>query len=344
MRTEPRVSAVAATGVVRLISQYGGDADRVFGAAQVNMDAAADPVALLDLRRYCTLFEQAARQTGLGSFGLRFGAQYQLEDMGPLGLLIVNSATLGEALNRLCTYFPAMQEHTTLRLRLEPSTDVLCALEYGIRDGRIAERRQDAELTLSIFMRIFTRCLGPSFAPEEVHFEHLRGAEANDFRTCFGAPVYFSAPINAIVFRRQALNAAMPGADFSKLAALHAELRNRSAAARPDDFIGRLAHEIRAGLAAGDVSMENISAALGFSRAGLYRRLAGEGVDFSALTQNIRHDLAVFYVTQPGIPFTDIAFLLGYSELSAFSRAFLRWTGRSPARYRRESHGQGATL
>lgn len=333
MRTEPRVSAVAATGVMSLIGQCGGDTDRIFGAARVDMDAAINPAASLDLRSYCTLFEQAARQTGVGSFGLRFGVQYQLESMGPLGLLIVNSATLGEALHNLCVYFPAIQEHSSLKLRDNGS---LLALEYGIRDGRIAQRRQDAELTIGIFAKIFTRCLGPSWAPEEIHFEHLRGADAGEIRALLGAPVYFSAPANAILFRRIALAAIMPGADPSRLAALHAELRARSAAARPDDFIGKVVNQIRAGLAGGDASMEHVGAALGFSRAGLYRRLAGEGVDFSALTQNIRQDLALLYVAQPGIPFTEIAPLLGYSELSAFSRAFVRWTGRSPARYRRE--------
>jgi AraC-like DNA-binding protein len=59
-------------------------------------------------------------------------------------------------------------------------------------------------------------------------------------------------------------------------------------------------------------------------------------VDFSALTQRVREELALIYVAQPGIAFTEIAPLLGYSELSAFSRAFTRWTGLSPARYRQE--------
>lgn len=333
MRTEPRVSAVAATGVMGLIGQCGGDTDRIFGAARVDMEAVNNPIASLDLRSYCTLFEQAARQTGVGSFGLRFGVQYQIESMGPLGLLMVNSATLGEALHNLCAYFPAIQEHSSVSLR---DDGPLLALEYRIRDGRIAQRRQDAELTIGIFARIFSRCLGPSWAPEEIHFEHLRGADAGEIRALLGAPVYFSASTNAILFRRNALSAIMPGADPARLAALHAELRGRSAAARPDDFIGKVVNQIRAGLAEGDASMERVGAALGFSRAGLYRRLAGEGVDFSALTQNIRQDLALIYVAQPGIPFTEIAPLLGYSELSAFSRAFARWTGCSPARYRRE--------
>ncbi len=333
MRTDPRVSAVAATGVLGLIGECGGDSARVLQAARLDARTLSDPAASLDLRRYCDLFEQAARQTGIGSFGLRFGLNYRLETMGPLAALILNSPNLGAALRHLCTYFPAIQEHSTLTIRDDGD---LLALQYQIRDGRIAARRQDAELSIGIFSKIFQRCLGASWAPEEVHFEHLRGGEHAEIRSLLAAPVYFAAPTNAIIFRRSALAAPMPGANPLLLPALRAELHGRTAAARPDDFIGQVVSQIRAGLAEGDASIELISARLGFSRAGLYRRLGAEGVDFSALTQRVREELALIYVAQPGIAFTEIAPLLGYSELSAFSRAFTRWTGLSPARYRQE--------
>ena len=76
------------------------------------------------------------------------------------------------------------------------------------------------------------------------------------------------------------------------------------------------------------------------SRAGLYRRLGAAGSDFSALTQSVRQELAFMYAAEPHIPFTEIAALLGYSELSAFSRAFRRWTSLSPAAYRQQTSQQ----
>ena len=333
MRTDPRVSAVAATGVMGLIGQCGGNPAKIFGAASLDVRELGDPAASINLRSYCDLFEHAAQQTGVGSFGLRFGVQYRLEDMGPLGLLLINSPTLGDALKSLCRYFPAIQENSTMCLRADGD---LMALQYQIRDGRIAQRRQDAELTIGMFAQLFQRCLGPSWGPEEVHFEHLRGGDLSEIRALLGAPVYFAAPMNAILFRRAALAAPMPEAELRLLPALHAQLQTRAAAARPDDFIGQVVSQIRTGLAEGDASIELISARLGFSRTGLYRRLGAEGVDFSALTQRVRQDLALMYVAQPGIAFTEIAPLLGYSELSAFSRAFTRWTGLSPARYRQQ--------
>jgi AraC-like DNA-binding protein len=332
MGIEPRVASVAAAGVLDLIGQCGGNVSRIFGAAGVSERDVTSPGAI-DLRRYCALFEQAARQTGDEIFGLRFGTGYKLENMGALGELAVNSATLGDGLRNLCAYFPAIQEHSTLALE---EAEGFVFMRYLIRDGRIAQRRQDAELTIAMFSTLFTRALGPGWAPEEVHFEHLRGADAAEIRGVVRAPVYFAAPSNALVVRRTDLAARMPGADVSRLPALHAQVRAQAAAARPDDFVGRVVAEIRGGFQNGDASIDAVAGRLGFSRAGLYRRLAAEGVDFSALTQRVRQTLAEFYVGQAGIAFTEIAPLLGYSELSAFSRAFARWTGRSPQAFRAE--------
>lgn len=330
MNTGPRISTAAASGVVGLIGQCGGDAGRILHAARLNPRDIEHPAGSLGLANYCSLFEQAARQTGVGSFGLRFGMQYRAEQMGALGALVLNSPTLGQALRNLCAYFPAIQEHSSLTLRQEGG---LVALAYQIADGRITHRRQDAELSIGLFSAILRRALGPGWAPEEVHFEHLRGAGAGEAAGLLGAPVYYAAPRNALLFRPEALEAPMPGAAPHRLAGLRAELRGRLAAA-PGDFTGIVASAIRGGLAGGDASIACVAAKLGFSRAGLYRRLAAEGADFSALTQRVRREMAEMYVAQPGIAFTDVALLLGYSELSAFSRAFTRWTGLSPARYR----------
>ncbi len=331
MSIQPRVSSVAASGVLGLIGQCGGDHDRILGAARLNPHEIANPSATLDLRSYCTLFEQAAAQTGVDHFGLRFGAAYQVENMGPLAQLALNSPTLAAALQNLCRYFPAIQEHSTLSLREDGA---LIHLEYQIRDGRITQRRQDAELSIGIFNNFFRRCFGAKWSPEEVHFEHLRAAQPGAHQAILNAPVYFAQPANAILFRRASLTQPMPGANPARLPALHAELTRRSATARPDDFTGQVAQEIRIGFYSGDPSIIAVARRLGLSRATLYRRLAAGPQDFTQLTQSVRQDLALMYAAQPHIPFMEIAALLGYAEPSAFTRAFRRWTQTTPAQYR----------
>jgi len=332
MGVEPRVSAVAAAGIVGLIGRCGGDPDRVIGAARLEIADVGNPRASLDLNRYCEMFEQAARQTGVDDFGLRFGSTYRLETMGALGELVLNAPTLGEGLKLLCRYFPAVQEHSTLALR---DDGALLRLEYQIRDGRILRRRQDAELTIGIFNSLFARCCGAGWSPEEIHFEHLRAAEVAAHEGILNAPVYFGQAANAILVRREVLKRAMPGARPELLPALEAQLAEQASKARPDNFVGRVVQDIRAGFLGGAADIDSVSARLGMSRATLYRNLAATGLDFSGLMEAVRRDLALIYVPQPHIPFTEIASLLGYSELSAFSRAFKRWTGAAPAVFRR---------
>ncbi len=331
MGVEPRVSAVAASGVVGLIRRCGGDPDRVIGAARLDHRDIGNPDALLDLNRYCAMFEQAAAQTGVEDFGLRFGQTYRLEDMGAIGHLILNSPTLGEAVKNLCRYFPAIQDHSTLTLRDDGD---LIRLEYQIEDGRILRRRQDAELSIAIFNGIFVRGLGAAWSPTEIHFEHLRAAEPGAHQALLNAPVYFGQPTNAILLRRDVLARPMPRAAPIRLPALKAELVRRTDRSKPADLAGQVTQKIRQGFLNRAADIDTIATALGMSRATLYRTLAAQNLDFSQLTDVVRRDLALLYVAEPGISLTDIAALLGYAELSAFSRAFKRWLGTSPAKYR----------
>ncbi|WBO58697.1 AraC family transcriptional regulator [Acidocella sp. MX-AZ03] len=213
MGVEPHIAAAAAAGIEALIGQCGGDAPSLLAGLALPAARLADPTQRLSLMAYCRLFEQAAAQTGLDDFGLRFGQQYAPEQMGALGALVLASPDLGAALRNLCAYFPVLQEHSCLRLRAQGA---VMALEYQIGDGRITQRRQDAELSLAVFAGIFRRALGPGFAPLEVQFEHLRPAGARA-ASGFRAPVYYAAPRNALLFPAELLAAKMPGAAAARL-------------------------------------------------------------------------------------------------------------------------------
>lgn len=102
-------------------------------------------------------------------------------------------------------------------------------------------------------------------------------------------------------------------------------------------FLERVAGEIRSRLPEGRAGIEEVAAALDLARWTLQRRLAEQGVSYSALTERVRRDLACLHLRQRHMPVADIGFMLGYSEISAFSRAFSRWTGLSPQAYRQKA-------
>ena len=325
----PVVLASAATGIVEHIERRGGDIDSIFGNTGVSPAMAGSPTLPIKLACFCRLFEEAARQTGDGNFGLWFGNQFRPHDLGLWGYLAVSSPTLGAALRNIIDTFPFHQQHSLLRLA--PRNDGLLMLQYQIRAPDIVERRQDADLSLGMFLNIFRECLGRGWTPETVYFEHPRPLDAEQHEAAFGAPACFSQPANALVFRPEVLKHPMPRRDPKMTAMMRACLE--ALGSKADDFeplTDRVRMAVRTRLPDGWPSLEAISEDLRLSPAGIQRELARIGLTYKGLVQAVRRELALSYLRQRHLPLSEIAFLLGYSELSAFSRAMRRWTGRSP--------------
>jgi AraC-like DNA-binding protein len=319
--------------MVDFISRMGGDVDRIFGDARIAPDMAGSPTLKLRLSAFCRLFEQAARQTKHGNFGLWFGNQFQPRDLGFWGYAAVSSPTLGSALDNFVELFGYHQECSRMSLRTGP--DGLVRLEYQIETPTIVERRQDAELSLGMFLNLIRECSGPRWSPEEVHFEHPKPAEAKEHEVAFNAPVYFSQATNALLFRSNILELRMPAHDARLMDMMRMcliQLGDRTTADL--GLLDRIRTAVRTRLSQGAVSLDDISDAVRLPVAVLHREFAANNVSFKSLVEDVRRDLAISYMKQRQLPLSEVALLLGYSELSAFSRAFRRWTGRSPRVFR----------
>ncbi|WP_207460099.1 AraC family transcriptional regulator [Azospirillum sp. SYSU D00513] len=321
------ILAAAACGISGFIESQGGRPERVLQRAGIDERQLDQPTLALDLGSYVAMMEVAAADTGNDNFGLLYGRQFQPDMLGLIGAIALASPTLGAALDNLARLFPFHQQATETRFRREGE---LLRLEYRILDGRVVERRQDAELTMGMFANVVRACLGPHWMPEEVHFEHARPEAWRRHEAVFDAPVHFGQRTNALVLRDRDLDRRMPAGDLARLTALSGQLVSIARDTGAPPLLDRLKAEVRARLPEGCPYIEEVADALGMARWTLQRRLAEEGIVFSDLVEGVRRDLATLYIRQPHVPVADIAFLLGYSEVSAFSRAFRRWFGLSP--------------
>ncbi len=326
------VLAAAACGVSAFIRSCGADPDRVLGEAGFDMRDLENPRAIVPLSRYVAMMENAARRSGNMHFGLWFGQQFQPEQLGLIGQLALAAPDIGTGLAAFAANFVLHQQNTETRLVRD---GILLRLEYRIIDPEIWSRRQDAELTIGMFANLLRRTLGPRVEFEEVWFEHPAPEQAHAHRSAFGAPAYFSAPTNAICFRAEQLDRPMPARDPARFAALAEELRQIGGRADGLAILPRVLSEIRRILPEGSPGIDPVADRLGIPRWTLQRRLGERGITFSDCVDRVRARLSLIYLAEPYLSIAAIAELLGYSEVSAFSRACRRLHGASPDAVRR---------
>lgn len=337
------VLSSAATGLVDFIQHKGGDADCILGRAGLDPERLLSPTLSLNLGQYCAVFEEAARQTRDDNFGLRYGCQFKPDGLGMLGYVGMCSETLGDALRNVVKMFPIHQQGSLLCLEEQGDW---CRLDYQVQYGAIFRKRQDAELSLGMFNNLMRVALGQKWAPDRVHFEHPQPEAWHEHCKAFDAPVFFDQPRNSLVFRRSLLAQPMPARD-PRLLAIVMESMNllaRSASERLDNtglqngtdrgVVHDVQAQIRLQLAHGEPNLEQVSEHLQLSSWTLQRRLGDCGLTFTQLVDIVRRELAQQYLSQANLPISELALLLGYSEASAFSRAFRRWYGVSPRQWR----------
>ncbi|PVZ19518.1 MULTISPECIES: AraC family transcriptional regulator [unclassified Pseudomonas] len=330
--THQGVLAAAASGLEGFITQHGGDLDRVFGHAGIDPEQLRSPTLSLNLANYCQVMEEAARQTGCDNFGLHYGQQFQPQALGLLGYIGLCSGTLEEALVNFTQAFPLHQHNTLIELVDQGES---YRFDYQVRQPGIGARRQDAELTLGMAANLMRHVLGPRWAPREVHFEHCRPADWQAHRELFDAPVHFGQACNSLVIAKHDLaGRMMPGRDPVLLMLVKDSLRQLSGLAGSPDLLAQAGDAVRHALHLGEPSLERVACQLQLGEATLQRRLREHGLCFSQLVEQVRRDLALRHLREQSLSISELAPLLGYSETSAFSRAFRRWFGVSPRQWR----------
>ncbi len=328
----PELALVATAGLVPFLRDLGADADAVMGPSGVDVARLDEnSQGSLKLSAYVEMMERAARVSGCDDFGLRYGRQFPASSHGLVGDIALAAPSVGMALRQFSDLFPLHQQASEFRVRTENG---LLRLEYRILDWRILERRQDAELSLAMFQNLLRQAYGPGFTPEEVHFEHPAPEDVSAHEATFNAPVFFGQRTNALIFRPGDLGARMPGFNAGLYARLTAQAYGQRLPRGGVPLPHRVRAEIRSRLPDGAPPIEDVAEALGIARWTLQRRLSAEGVTYALSVQDVRKTLAKSYLPQAHLSISTIAQLLGYAELSPFSRACKRWLGASPEQLR----------
>lgn len=327
-----RVFASAATGLGTFLEANHVCAGSLFDQVALDPERLASPTDQIGLRQYCEILELAARRSHDPTLGLRYGQQFRPGMLGLIGHIALSSPTLLAAAENLAAYFGYHQEDTVTELLKANGT---YRLTYAIRSPRIADRQQDAVVTLGMYVNVFRHGAGPEWCPQEVHLEHARTEDWREIEQAFGAPVRFGQDTNALVFRHDQALRPMPDANLPLLDLLCSTIMRMGMAGVPVSLRDRIRAYVRSNLSVRDLTLQHASDALGIPRWTLQRRLAEDNTSFADIADSIRREISEYYLASTDQSISDISYLLGYSEISAFTRAFRRWHGVPPKQYRR---------
>lgn len=291
-----------------------------------------DPDARVPMAQYVAAMQAAKTQGGAAAFALDLGAAQDFREFSVVGLICYSAATMGEALGELNRFGRLVADVDLAlaggRFEVTPRADGLWLMDRRADPAAFPEL---TEATWSRFIAETRRHFPDAPFALEVHVPHAAPAHAEDYLRVLGVPTTFGSELNGIRIDPSWLSIPLHNPSryaFGVLSERASQLLAGLETART--VRGRVEALLIPILHRGDVGMVEVARQLGMSRATLYRRLAEEGARFDAVVDDLRHRMALHYLHGQKVSVNETAYLVGFSEPSAFSRAFKRWTGSSP--------------
>ena len=306
------------------------DPDELREAVGLDAEALADPDGRIPLEAVYAFVELVIERTGDEHAPLRLAHGLDVESFDALGLLVLTSATLGEALESTMRYQRLFAEGERYELASTGEHVHVRYTPWGPpRPAHVAMGEMFAR-DLGVHVALVT---GAPVAGVRVRLRREPPRDPDRLAELLGIAPELSAPLDEVVFPRSALAIAIPRADPSVARFLERYLDERIARLPPDSPIARVRAAIEAMLPGGSLALSKVARRMGASPRTLQRRLESEQTSFAQLVEQVRRARALTLV-ESGVSNAEIAWLLGYSEPSAFHRAFRRWTGTTPASWR----------
>lgn len=272
---------------------------------------------------------EAAKLTGDDSFGFHLAIETDTRELGITHYVFSASATALDAIRNLIRYHHLV--NTTTSLVIE-ETGQHVTINSTFRSGLQGLEQHVAEWGTATFVAALRRLTSTRISPLSMTFVHRRNAYSSEFSAFFGCPVQFGANRQSIIFATKDLLVPIHSADQYLLNILKAfceeALRRRKMPPTPTR--AKVEAALLELLPNGKATLSNVASTLATSARSLGRRLSEEGTSYTAVLSELRHELAIHYLENKNLEVSQIAWLLGYMEVSSFNHAFKRWTTSSP--------------
>jgi len=331
--TGATTATTSSRALMAACAKLGLDTREILAAAGLTAAQLDDPDGQVSCDRVAVLWQAALASAHDADLGLQAAVAVPFGAYRVIDFLAASAPTVGEGFVRVARYFPLI--NPTLELRIhEAATEV--AVELAAHEPA-ALPRPLAEFVLAVTFLHCRRASGREWPLRRATFAFPAPADPAAHARVFGAPVRFGQPRTELVLARDVWQLPSHNASLELLRTLEDHADRLLANQRARELEARVARVLAEELRGGDPSLVHVARRVGMSARTLQRRLADEGVSFADLVDRTRREFAEDYLRDRSLALSEIAYLLGFSEQSAFTRAFQRWHGTSPSRYREQA-------
>ena len=311
----------------RLLEFHGLDAVAIAGQAGIDLAAIPEPSARIEVDRIDALLERVLPLIQDPAFGLQAARCWHPTNLGVLGHAWITSSTLRSGLNRMARYNRLVGERGVTTVE-----DVRQGIKVSFHDNRDdpVMAAVVADTAMSILLDMCRMNAGAALRPVRASLRRSRPAAGDVYERFFGCPVRFGAEENAFVLASADVDRLLPSSNRQLASMFDRMLAEEVARLDKADVVARCKAALLENLCSGEISEEDTAKRLHMSPRTLQRKLSQAGTTYLQLVDATRREVALRYIHDPMLSITDITFLLGFSYPSAFTRAYKRWTGKTP--------------
>lgn len=290
----------------------------------------AVPTHMIPMDSTVALLDLTAQATGCETVGLMMAEARTLSDFGPISLLLVQQPSMRGALNTIAHYRHLLNESLGLYIEDAGKTTVI---REEITTEYTGNASQSSDMAVGVLMLLFRALLGAHWRPQAVHFTHSPPSDLQIHKRIFKCPLRFDSDFNGVVCLTADMDRPNDQADL-----VMAQYAQSFMESLPKPGRRHIVQDVRRSvyllLPMGRANAEQVASGLGMNVRQLQRQLEAEGSSFSAVLNDVRRELAQRYIDNTQHPMGRVATLLGYSNLSSFSRWFTEQFQRPPSSMR----------
>lgn len=326
-----QIKTSALFGIDELLQDLNVEVDPWLNTFSLSMDYINQEGNTLDIDTFIDIIQKSSKKTQCTDFGLKLGAKQDFRILGPLGLLLQNCKTPRDALNSARGFIAFHNQSEYWDYSVEG--EFLYLKRYEIFH-ELADTRQYKELSFSACYQLCKLLMGADFKGTRLELRHAPLSNKKVYEQYFGMPVQFNCEQDMLVVPVRYLDEKIETANQALKNFAHHYLTSNQSSVR-ENIQNQVTTLIQQTLGIKDHSIDNIAALLHISRRTLQRRLKDNGIVFKELLLDTRIKTAKWYLTSSEIDITLLSNILGYSDVSGFSRAFRKETGISPIEWRK---------